>query len=56
MNIKIYFYYRWINCIAVIEPRKKTVGIAKAWTASQRTVKIGYVLDLLVVMIYFYFC
>ena len=39
-----------MNCIAVIDPRKKTVGIAKAWTANQRTVKIGYVIDLFVVI------
>ena len=32
-----------MNCIAVIEPKKKIVGIAKAWTDNQRTVKIGYV-------------
>lgn len=31
-----------MNCIAVIDPRKKTVGTASACTASQRTVKIGY--------------
>ena len=30
--------------MAVIEPRKNTVGTAKACTASQRNVKIGYVL------------
>jgi hypothetical protein len=35
-----------MNCIAVIEPKKKTVGTARAWTASHRTVKIGYVVDL----------
>lgn len=35
------FDYRWINCIAVIEPKKKIVGTANAWTANQRTVKIG---------------
>ena len=34
-----------MNCIAVIDPRKKTVGTASAWTASQRTVKMGYVED-----------
>lgn len=38
---KTLLYYRWINCIAVIAPKKKIVGTAKAWTASQRTVKIG---------------
>jgi hypothetical protein len=31
-----------MNCIAVIDPRKKTVGTAKAWIANQRKVKIGY--------------
>jgi len=31
-----------MNCIAVIEPKKKIVGTAKAWIANQRTVKIGY--------------
>jgi hypothetical protein len=31
-----------MNCIAVIDPRKKTVGTASACTANQRTVKIGY--------------
>ncbi len=31
--------------MAVIAPKKNTVGTAKAWTASQRTVKIGYVDD-----------
>ncbi len=30
-----------MNCIAVIAPKKKTVGTANACTASQRTVKIG---------------
>lgn len=35
-----------MNCIAEIDPRKKTVGTANACTASQRTVKIGYVKDL----------
>jgi len=35
-----------MNCIAVIAPKKKTVGTASACTASQRTVKIGYVNDL----------
>ncbi len=43
-----------MNCIAVIDPKKKIVGTAKAWIANQRTVKIGYVLtsaDLLVVII-----
>lgn len=34
-----------MNCIAVIAPKKNTVGIANAWTASQRTVKMGYVID-----------
>ncbi len=34
-----------MNCIAVIDPRKNTVGTASAWTASQRTVKMGYVED-----------
>lgn len=33
--------YRWINCIAVIEPKKKIVGTANAWIDNQRTVKIG---------------
>lgn len=32
-----------MNCIAVIEPKKKIVGIANACTASHLTVKIGYV-------------
>jgi hypothetical protein len=36
-------FYRCINCIAVIAPKKKTVGTAKPWIANQRTVKIGYV-------------
>ena len=39
-----------MNCIAVIAPRKNTVGTASACTANQRTVKIGYVNDLFVVM------
>ncbi len=42
-----------MNCIAVIEPKKKTVGTANAWIANQRTVKIGYVIasaDFLVVI------
>lgn len=45
--------YRWINCIAEIAPKKKIVGTAIAWIASQRTVKIGYVIasaDFLVVI------
>jgi hypothetical protein len=29
--------------MAVIDPKKNTVGTAKACTESQRTVKIGYV-------------
>lgn len=33
--------YRWINCIAAIAPRKKTLGTASVCTASHRTVKIG---------------
>ncbi len=33
---------RRMNCIAAMAPMKKTVGIAKACTASHRTVKIGY--------------
>lgn len=43
-----------MNCIAVIDPKKKIVGTAKPWIANQRTVKIGYVLasaDFLVVII-----
>lgn len=42
-----------MNCIAVIAPKKKIVGIANACTDNQRTVKIGYVrasADFLVVM------
>lgn len=35
------FDYRWINCIAVIAPKKKIVGTPRACTANQRTVKIG---------------
>ena len=38
------FSYLWINCIAVIAPKKKIVGTARAWIDSQRTVKIGYVI------------
>ncbi len=30
-----------MNCIAVIAPKKKIVGTAIAWIASQRKVKIG---------------
>jgi len=41
-----------MNCIAVIEPRKKTVGTASAWTANQRNVKIGYVKVLEVAIIF----
>ena len=37
--------------MAVMEPIKKTVGTANAWTASHRTVKMGYVIDFFVVMI-----
>ena len=33
-----------MNCIAVIAPKKKIVGTAKAWIDNQRTVKIGYVI------------
>ena len=44
--------HRWINCIAEIAPIKKTVGIAKACTANQRKVKIGYVIVLFVVIIF----
>ena len=40
-----------MNCIAVMDPKKKIVGTAKAWTANHRTVKIGYVLDFFVVII-----
>ena len=39
-----------MNCIAVIEPKKNTTGTARACTASQRTVKIGYVYGLFVVI------
>ena len=42
-----------MNCIAVIAPKKKIVGIASAWIDNQRTVKIGYVIvsaDFLVVI------
>jgi len=42
-----------MNCIAEIAPIKKTVGTAKACTASHLKVKIGYVIVLLVVIIYF---
>ena len=40
-----------MNCIAVIDPIKKTVGTANAWTANQRTVKIGYVIVLFVAIV-----
>ena len=30
-----------MNCIAVIPPKKNTVGTAKPWIANQRNVKIG---------------
>jgi hypothetical protein len=30
-----------------MEPKKKTVGTANPWIASQRNVKIGYATDLL---------
>lgn len=37
----------------MIAPKKKIVGTARPWTANQRTVKIGYVKeDLLVVILY----
>ena len=39
-----------MNCIAVIAPKKKTVGTAKACTANQRTVKMGYVIEFFVVI------
>lgn len=39
-----------MNCIAVIAPKKKTVGTAIAWIANQRTVKIGYVIASFVVI------
>ena len=40
--------------MAVIAPRKKTVGTAKAWIDNQRTVKIGYVVgDFFVVIVKF---
>lgn len=42
-----------MNCIAVIDPKKKIVGTANAWIDNQRTVKIGYVIasaDFLVVI------
>ena len=31
-----------MNCIAVIPPKKNTVGTANPWTANQRKVKMGY--------------
>jgi hypothetical protein len=31
-----------MNCIAVMLPKKNTVGIANPWIANQRNVKIGY--------------
>mmetsp|Transcript_37553 Transcript_37553/g.82389 ORF Transcript_37553/g.82389 Transcript_37553/m.82389 type:complete len:88 (-) Transcript_37553:290-553(-) len=40
---------RWMNCIALMEPRKKTAGTAMAWIASQRKVKIGYATGVLAV-------
>jgi len=39
-----------MNCIAVIAPKKNTVGTAIAWIANQRTVKIGYVIASFVVI------
>jgi hypothetical protein len=38
--------------MAVIAPKKNTVGTANACTASQRTVKIGSVYDFLAVMVF----
>ena len=31
-----------MNCMEVIAPMKKTVGIARAWMANHLTVMIGY--------------
>ena len=31
-----------MNCIALMAPKKNTVGITSAWIASQRNVKMGY--------------
>lgn len=42
---RLYRDYRWINCIADMDPEKKTVGTANPWTANHLTVKIGYVLS-----------
>ena len=43
IKISVYYFHNYleINCIAVIEPKKKIVGTAIAWIANQRKVKIG---------------
>mmetsp|Transcript_58804 Transcript_58804/g.148981 ORF Transcript_58804/g.148981 Transcript_58804/m.148981 type:complete len:90 (+) Transcript_58804:125-394(+) len=33
---------RWMNCMELIAPRKKTVGMVSAWIANHRKVKMGY--------------